>query len=102
METKELQTVWSYLPHDDGCPVVGPEGQRICDLDCDHYPDEATDAEIREIDAQQHRHGYLLASAPLLQQRLAEALAMLEDFTSLEDALQPFRDALEVSKGPTE
>ena len=101
MKTQHPAEQWKYLPHEDGCPVVGPQG-RICDLACNHYPDDADDAEMEALDAEQDRKGYLIASAPLLQQRLAEALAMLEDFTSLEDALQPFRDALEHAKGPTE
>ena len=41
----------------------------------------------------------LIAAAPELLQRLEEALAMLEEFTSLEDTFEPIRATIKKAKG---
>ncbi|TKW61189.1 MAG: hypothetical protein DI628_00735 [Blastochloris viridis] len=54
---------WTYCRHEEGCPVVGPQG-RICDLDCTTYPDGATDEEMQLLDAQRDAFGCLIAALP--------------------------------------
>lgn len=61
---------WTYLPTDDGWPIVDADYNRICDMDCLHTDDTEDEADLARLDAQQEANARLIAAAPDLLTQL--------------------------------
>lgn len=100
LERKTGPATWRYLPDDAGAPIIGPNGIRICDMDCvDFYELTDNEADVAAYERQRDEHAALISAAPTLLAELEKALDMLEEFTSLESAFDSIRVAIKLAKG---
>ena len=97
--TQHTTGPWTYSPDEDGQPILGPHGGRICDMDCvdlweeaagfDELPQSIIDENWEDLNAEREANARLIAAAP-------DLLAACEDALLAELATLPWGSALSV------
>lgn len=78
-----------YSPDEDGQPILGPHGERICDMDCvdlweeaegfEELPQSLIDENWEDLNAEREANARLIAAAPEL---LAALQLMVKEYAS--------------------
>lgn len=110
--TNHTPAPWRFSPHEDGCPIVGADNVRICDMDCVDYYDIVDNSEtgegqaaVAEYEAQNEANAYLITAAPDLLAACEGILASFAESVKTELGLDSFpalkaaKDAITKAKG---
>lgn len=104
--TQHTTGPWVYSPDEDGQPILGPHGERICDMDCvdlweeaegfEELPQSLIDENWEDLSAEREANARLIAAAP----DLLEALEAIFNGTGMTgENMDLARAAIKKAKG---